>query len=222
MGRMMRFLLVGGSPEPSSHELVARIAEQVDCIIAVDRGAEACLAAQIVPDAFCGDADTVSEDTLSWIGSLNCEVRRFNPHKDDTDLALAFDCVRQIAQEQDGDIEVAVCCASAGRMDHALAVFGVLADNADLAPVLIEDAFECQILSPKGCPVWEFAESEVGKTFSCIALSDNTSVSEDGMRWELEHQKLNALCDLGVSNVIEELGASIECHKGIVAAFLIS
>lgn len=218
----MRILLVAGSPEPSSTELVAKLATSVDEVIAVDRGAEICRAACIVPQAFCGDADTVSAETLVWIKEHAGEVELYESAKDDTDLSLAFDCAREHAAAIHKDLELAVTCASAGRMDHALAVFGVLAKNADLAPVLIEDTFECQILSPKGCPVWEFTESEQGRGFSFVALSDGSQVSLDGMRWELDHKRIDALRDLGISNVIDSDYASIEVHKGIVAAFLLN
>lgn len=218
----MRLLLIAGSPEPSSTDLVAKLIESVDAVMAVDRGAEVCRDLNVVPDAFCGDADTISTETLSWIKSATSKVELFEPAKDDTDLSLAFDCARQMAKAKHEELELAVTCASAGRMDHALAVFGVLAKNADLAPVLIEDAFECQILSAKGCPVWEFGESEQGSGFSFVALSDGAQVSLDGMRWELDHKRIDALRDLGISNVIDEPDASITVHKGIVAAFLLS
>lgn len=218
----MRVLLVAGSPEPSSAELVVKLAQSVDFVIAVDRGAEVCRSASLAPDAFCGDADTVSAQTLSWIKDQTNNVRLFNPAKDDTDLSLSFSAARQVAQEHNEELEIILTCASAGRMDHALAVFGVLAANADFAPVLIEDSFECQILSPRGCPVWEFAESEQGSSFSFVPLSDGSQVSLDGMRWELDHKRLDALCDLGISNIIDEPDASITVHKGIVAAFLLA
>lgn len=247
----MRVLLVAGSPEPSGTELVKQLALQVDTVMAIDRGAEVCRQAGVVPNAFCGDADTISSDTLAWITShveggtperelqvlpadehhdrpkikgLNGElgIRMFEPAKYDTDLSLGFACARQIAAELGEELEIAVTCASAGRMDHALAVFGVLAANADIAPVLIEDSFECQILSPKGCPVWEFAESEKSKHFSFVALSDGAEVSLDGMKWDLDHYHVDALRDRGISNVIECGDASVTVHHGIIAAFLIA
>lgn len=216
----MRVLLVAGSPEPSTSELVGALAQSVDTVIAVDRGAEVCRSCNIKPDLFCGDADTVSADTLDWIKATGTKVHLVNPEKDDTDLSLAFDCAYNLAGKGES-LEIAVTCASAGRMDHALAVFGVLAAHADSAPVLIEDDFECQILSPYGCPVWEFTEPDNGKGFSFVALSDKAQVSLDGMKWELDHKRIDALRDLGISNVIDSDFASIEVHKGIVAAFLL-
>ena len=247
----MRVLLVAGSPEPSSPELVAALAGDVDEVMAVDRGADACRAAGVVPDSFCGDADTVSPDTLAWLcgraGESEADVRRldvtpaddardvpevhglataggvrlFEPAKYDTDLSLAFSCCRQLAREADESLEVTVTCASGGRMDHALAVFGVLAANADLAPALAEDAFECRVLSPRGRGSWALGPSAVGRRFSFVALADGTLVSERGMRWELDRFRVDALRDRGISNVVESAGATVTCRDGILAAFLI-
>lgn len=226
----MRILLVAGSPAPSSSALVSRLAAQNDLVLAVDRGADACRAASVVPGAFCGDADTVSEEGLAWVrdqasrreGGDEIPIRLFPPAKDDTDLSLGFTCARELAAERGEELEVTVTCASAGRMDHALAVFGVLAKNADLAPRLIEDEFECRILAPSGTETWELGEGALGDHFSFVALADDTCVSEKGLRWELDHFHVDALRDRGISNVVDTADACVTCHEGILAAFLIS
>ena len=61
----------------------------------------------------------------------------------------------------------------------------------------------------------------MGAHFSFVALADGSVVSEAGMRWELDHFRVDALRDRGISNVIDRAGAAIECHSGILAAFLI-
>ena len=55
VARGARVLLVGGSPEPSSPELVARHADAADYSVAVDRGLDRLMAAGVAPDLFCGD-----------------------------------------------------------------------------------------------------------------------------------------------------------------------
>ena len=167
----MRILLVAGSPAPSSSALVSRLAAQNDLVLAVDRGADACRAAGVVPGAFCGDTDTVSEEGLAWV------------------------------RDQ---------------------VFGVLAKNADLAPRLIEDEFECRILAPSGTETWALGEAALGSHFSFVALADDTCVSETGLRWELDHFHVDALRDRGISNVVDAADARVTCHEGILAAFLIN
>ena len=226
----MRVLLVAGSPAPSSSALVSRLSAESDLVLAVDRGADACREAGVVPGAFCGDADTVSADGLAWVRdqASRCEgedempIRLFPPAKDDTDLSLGFSCARELAAERDEALEVTVTCASAGRMDHALAVFGVLTKNADLAPRLVEDEFECRILAPVGATTWELGEGALGHHFSFVALADDTCVSEMGLRWELDHFRVDALRDRGISNVVDAADACVTCHEGVLAAFLIS
>ncbi len=73
----MRVLLVAGSPEPSSAATLSELAREAETIVAIDRGAEACRAAGIAPDAFCGDADTVSADTLA--GYATTRAPRLRP-----------------------------------------------------------------------------------------------------------------------------------------------
>ena len=226
----MRVLLVAGSPAPSSSALVSRLSAESDLVLAVDRGADACREAGVGPGAFCGDADTVSADGLVWVrdqarrreGEDEMPIRLFPPAKDDTDLSLGFSCARELAAERGEALEVTVTCASAGRMDHALAVFGVLTKNADLAPRLVEDEFECRILAPMGVTTWELGEGALGHHFSFVALADDTCVSEMGLRWELDHFRVDALRDRGISNVVDAADACVTCHEGVLAAFLIS
>ena len=45
---------------------------------------------------------------------------------------------------------------------------------------------------------------------------------EQGMEWELDHHACDLLSDLGVSNVIREDPARIECHTGCVVAYVFS
>lgn len=115
---------------------------------------------------------------------------------------------------------VGVTCASGGRPDHLLGVFGTLAENADLSPVLAEDGFRCHVLSPAGSPSWRIGAEHAGATFSALAIAPGTCVSERGMTWELDRRALPVLSDLGVSNVIGPEGAVVTCHSGVVAAFL--
>ena len=58
----LRALIVDGSPEASSPELVRALAAEADYVVAVDRGAESLLSAGVEPDVFAGDADSVAHE----------------------------------------------------------------------------------------------------------------------------------------------------------------
>ena len=209
-----------GSPQPSSPDLVARLAGESDYVIAVDRGAEVLYAAGATPDVFCGDADSVSRSVAEWAHAAARTDLRFTSEKYDTDLGLAIACARHEAARRDARLELTLTCATGGRPDHALAVLGLAAANADARPRIVEDGCECRIRSPAGSPVWVLRGC-AGKTFSAVALREGTVVSEQGMRWNLDHRGMDLLGDLGISNVVAGDGARVECHEGVVAAYLI-
>jgi thiamine pyrophosphokinase len=101
-----------------------------------------------------------------------------------------------------------------------LGVWGVLARNADAAPRLVEDAFESRILACEGCDVWEIEDCE-GATLSVVSLSGDSHVTERGMRWELDGERLGLLDDRGLSNYVVRDDALIRCDKGTIAAFVV-
>lgn len=229
-----RALVVAGSPEPSSPELLRRLASDADRVVAVDRGLDACIAAGVVPDDFVGDADSASSTSLARLDGMGCAVRTFTTQKDYTDLGLALRLLRDPKGELDatnraekrvlangsGLPRVILTCSSGGRPDHFLGVFGAMCEYADLDPILVEDGFECHVLAPEGRRVWRACAGDVGRTVSVVAIAADTVASERGLRWELDHAPMPVLSDLGVSNVVEHEGDEVECHSGAVAVFL--
>lgn len=213
-------LVVGGSPEPSSAQLVGLLAKKAFAIVAVDRGLDMLLAEGLGCDLFCGDADTVGAQGAACVQA--CEdgrasavgsVEHYNPHKDDTDLGLAL---RAIA-ERWGDAPLVCTCFSGGAPDHALGVYGRLAAFNAQALYLVEDGFVARLLHAGDA--FELG-SFVGKRVSCMPLSAEADVSECGMRWNLDHECMLFLSDLGISNVVEQKDARITCHTGILAVWV--
>lgn len=211
----MRVLMVGGSPEPSSPELVSALASTCDRVVAVDRGMDALLAAGRVPDLFCGDCDTASGASRGRLAELErsggCDVERYDPHKDFTDLTLALDAVHRRWR----GAELVLTCFGGGRPDHLLAVLGSLM-RAPFAVFLEEDGYSGRIL--RAGETWGI-DGRSGSEFSLIALAGDAVVSERGMEWELDRSRVGALSDLGVSNVVRSDRALAACHEGAVAAF---
>ena len=216
-----RVLVVGGSPEPAPPALMASLAASCDKVCAVDRGYDALRAAVIEPDLFCGDCDSLSREGSTalqrLLGSGACEVERYNPDKDFTDLDLALRAVR----DRWAGADAIVTCISGGRPDHFLAAMGRLASHAR-DPLsghvsVRESSYQARVLCQGDA--WDI-EDAAGSTFSMVPLAPSTG-SERGMKWEIDHACCEALSDLGISNVVTSGFARIECHEGIVMAFLI-
>lgn len=219
---IMRALLVDGSPEPSSTALVQELSDQADFVVAVDRGARALLDAGVRPDLLCGDADSVDPEALAWARSGTGNEIEYPSEKYCTDLSIAVSCARHEAARRGAALRLTVTCATGGRPDHALAALGVLVSAADACPRIVEDSFECQILSPDGQASWRLGERGVGRTFSAIAVAPGTTLSERGLKWELDHKGIPLLGDQPVSNVVVDADAMVTCDSGAVAAYLLS
>lgn len=219
----LRALIVDGSPQPSSAALVRRLAQQSDYVIAADRGAVTCRLADVVPDMLCGDADSLDGETLAWAqGAAGGEIR-YPSEKYATDLALAVDCARHEAARRGSSLRLTITCASGGRPDHALAVLGQAVSACDAHPQIVEDAYVCRVLSDQGCATWEVGHEPgaLGATFSAIPVGGDATLTETGMHWSIDHHHLGLLADEGVSNIVEDEGATVVCHEGIVAAYLV-
>ncbi len=218
--RVTRALVVAGSPQQSSQDLLMSLASDADCVIAADAGVNVLYRVGIVPHAYCGDADSASPEAIEWARNAGARLDAHPIEKDDTDLGLALSLARDWAEERGTALRVCVTCASGGRPDHALGVWGVLARYAKACPRLVEDGFECRVLSPAGEASWDLHE-EAGTTVSAIALAPHTVASERGMRWELEGEELGLLDDRGVSNRMTGDRAHVECESGVLAVFVL-
>ena len=209
-------LVVGGSPERPAPGLVRRLAAQTSALFVCDGGADACAAAGVAPDVLVGDNDSISAGALRLTREACAAEVGFPMDKDSVDLRLAVRVAREMCP---GLERLTFTGVSGGRPDHALAVFGVLARTAALAPVVEEDSFELHVLAPEGLATWTAPDGYLGRTLSVIAPMGPACVTERGMRWDVDHARLEALDDLGVSNVVERTGASVEVHEGV--AFVI-
>lgn len=209
-----KVLVVCGSPVVASAELLRQLAGECDHIVAVDRGLDALLGAELSCDVYVGDADTVSDEGRALVDAAkDFEVERHNPYKDYTDLALALDAVRR----RWPNAEVIATCATGGRPDMALSVLGLLSAYTDAPVWICEDETTARILHAGGS--WTIDDAE-GKTFSILAIAPNTEISEHGLEWELDHAKLGLLADTGISNIVRGT-ATIDVHSGVAIAYLL-
>lgn len=198
----------------ASVDLLRRLAGECDHVVAVDRGLDALLGAELGCDVYVGDADTVSDAGRALVdAATDFEVERHDPYKDYTDLALALDSIRRRWQ----GAEVVTTCATGGRPDMALSVLGLLAGYDDAPVWIVEDETTARILHEGES--WTI-EGHEGSTFSIIAIAPGTVVSEHGLEWELDHAPLGLLADTGISNIVRTT-ATITVHQGAAIGFLL-
>lgn len=205
----MRALLVCAAPVPGSVGLISVLAPAHDLVLGVDGGASLCADAGVVPDLIVGDLDSLSDRAAQLSERQGVEVRRFPTDKTRTDLDLAFDAARTAGADC-----VTVTAASAGRLDHTLAMTGALTRNRDLAPRIEEPSMRGWLLASDGVSTLSLVGR--GSTVSIFALDDPATVSCSGMRWPLRRRRLEPLSSEGLSNLVDAPQGLIEVHRGRV------
>jgi thiamine pyrophosphokinase len=209
----VRALLVCAAMMEGSAELLAVLARDADLVIAVDGGGSLCLQAAVEPDLLLGDFDSLPAADLQRLDDLGVEILRFPAEKDSSDLELAVAEARRR-----GATSVVLTAASAGRLDHTLAVLALLAETADLRSHLADPDLDIWTLTPEGRDSIGF--SGEGATVSLLVFGIPARVTAEGMVWELNDATLDVGSSLGLSNRIGPTGeARISAASGVVLAF---
>ena len=207
------YLLVAGGRAPATAWL--REAAPGRVLFNIDRGADACRAARILPSLYIGDNDSVSPDTLEWINNSHIETKRFPMEKDKTDTQLALDL---LTEKQDAF--VILSGGFGGRFDHAFSLLyalvgtnlhGCIADDREFLLVLRDgDAVKLHL-------------SSIPKSISLLPLSPVCSgVGIDGVHWPLNDATLRQNEPYAVSNRLSSPDhcISVKNGKGILALYL--
>lgn len=207
-------LIVGGSPEHPSSELLRDLARKADYVIAADAGANLLYKNNIVPDAYCGDSDSIEASARAWVHAHARTSHDLPSKKYVTDLGYGFELAYKAARAAHKTLYITCTAVSGGRSDHAMGVTALMLRHASFCPRIVEDNFEMRVLGFRARQNWIFDEQDIGKTLSVIAMSPKTCISEQGLEWNLDHVDVEQWSDLGISNVIREKGAEIICHQG--------
>lgn len=205
-----RALVVCASPAAGAAEHVAMLATDADLVLAVDGGLSVCRSAGVRADIVVGDLDSACSDDQEWARSSGSSFDVYAADKDDSDLDLAL----RVAAADATELVVTAC--TGGRADHLLVVFGSVALRATVPVTISEPDLTAWVLraglTDSICLLGR------GATVSLIAIGGAATVSCTGMRWELDHARLEPLSSLGLSNRIAENAATIVVHRGSAVA----
>ena len=173
-------------------------------IIAADSGISHLKGFGVEPNIIMGDFDSCEVPT-----EYNCEIVRFKPEKDDTDLMIAVKKALSL-----GFDKIFILGATGGRFDHTIAAlqtleyiyehgsYGALFDENNA--VYIQVVGKSRYKADKNC------------YFSVLSLTDESVVSISGTKYELQDSVIARSFPLGVSNEFVKEYAEIEISKGKV------
>jgi len=212
-----RHLIVLGGRAPLSSWLRSAASEKT--VWAVDHGADACLAAGVVPHHVLGDFDSILDGGKAWLERTDAKIERFSPDKNHTDFQL---CLSRI--KNNADILVTGCWG--GRFDHAFAnIFSALW-GFEWGARILAFADESEILIPlaaddRGASL-ELRLLAEASAISLLPLRESCEgVNMRGTKWELGGATLTQGQPYAVSNVPAGKGRkiSVEIEKGILGVY---
>ncbi len=173
-------------------------------VIACDRGWQYAIRLGLTPDLILGDFDS------SPLPDTEIPIVKVPTQKDDTDTMLAARKALEL-----GFLDIAICCAFGGRLDHTFA-------NIQTAAFLAARGAKTRLFG-KDTEGLVFADGEMavprkdGWSLSLFSLSDKCEgVSIRGTKYEVEDIALTNAFPLGVSNVWSAENAEIAVKTGIL------
>lgn len=202
----MGTLVISGAPVPDAAVYSAPI-RSCEFLVAVDSGADVCLACGRVPDLFVGDADSVSADALAWLDAHHVARVDLSADKDVSDLEVALGWLES---HRPGAVDLA--CWWGGRVDHSLAVIGTLFSHPALRAHLLAPPSEGWLLDASHHDVLALPADD--RTISVLAGPRGALVSLSGFRWNLDRAHLGAWSDHGVGNHATSPAATVRLHEG--------
>ena len=197
--------LNGASEEP---DLLRRVTEGADLVLAADGGARNALDANIVPDLVLGDMDSLGDAGVREMEERGVPLERYPVKKDKMDGHLAV-----IAARKRGATELDFLCASGGMFSALFALPHLLlaAERMGLRAAVVAGwgrAFVVEAGSRAviGAP---------GDGVSVFPLAETaTGVSLEGFAYPLEDARLEIGDTLGFHNELVDLRGRVSAREG--------
>ena len=208
----MKRILIIANGELDSETAQRLLTISVDQLVAVDGGANHCMALGLVPNLIVGDLDSLTPDTLAHFTQMGIPFERHPAHKDETDLELAL-----LGAVREGAEHIILAGALGGRLDMTVANV-LLLTRPELRQVRIEiweHRRKIWLLRPPGCEVL----GQPGDTLSLIPLQgDGGGLTTNGLVYPLNDEPLCFGQTRGLSNVFTEPLARIQLRMGVLLA----
>ncbi len=211
-------VVAGGRPMAASAVGRARARSTAGTpVVAADAGLLAARAAGWPVAVAVGDFDSVPAEVVDHLDDLAAEIHRHPRDKDATDLELALDVAVSRTRAEGRRARVLVCGLEGGRPDHALANLLALAGPAtrdvdvvaalDLGlAVVVRDVATARAAPP-------------GRLLTVLPVHGPATVSLAGVRWPLDHHRLEPGSTRGVSNVVDG-PVRLDVHDGVALLVL--
>ncbi len=180
-----------------------------DYIIAADGGANHLMKMGILPEIVIGDLDSVDENTLFELTSVEVRIEQYFEDKNETDIELALRYAVELEPSA-----ILIVGALGGRLDQTLANLSILTDPAlSGIDVRLDDGVEEAFFCRKQAEV----HGRSGDIVSLIPWHGSVEgVTTKGLQWPLYGESLYADKSRGISNVMSGEAASVRIQAGLL------
>ncbi len=179
-------------------------------IIAADGGARHALTLDLVPNLVIGDFDSLDEAEVTALAARGSAIRRYSPHKDETDLELAL-----LAAAEAGCDPIRVIGGIGDRLDQTLG-------NVYLMALPALRSRDVRLVSGKQTAWLAFpgvtqVTGHAGDTLSLLPLGgDVAGIRTEGLEYPLRDEPLAFGPARGISNVLLTSAAEVTFEAGIL------
>lgn len=154
--------------------------EEYDFVVGVDSGTDYLYKLFLIPNLIIGDLDSINPKTLDRAKKDNTEILDFEVDKDKTDFELTLEYLKNNDYKN-----ITIIGGESGDLDH---LFGNL---LSIAAFHNKENIEWKqsnqnIIFPDS----ELINTESGKFFSLVPLSNLAGVSIDGARWNIKNESI--------------------------------
>lgn len=204
---MISAIISGG--KPPSEKLLKNYLNEVDYIIAADKGCECLYNYNIIPDLLIGDFDSANKEILNRAKLKIKEVLEFPPEKDYTDTEIALmEAVKRGAEK------IYLFGATGSRIDHTLGNIGLLliAKEKGIALEIIDDNNRIYLGQNK-----MILHGSYGDNISFHALSDKVvNLEIKGGKYILESYDMSLLAPRAICNEFIDTPIEISYDEGVL------
>jgi len=206
---MIKTLIVsGGNVE---NNILNKIKEKFDYIIASDSGVEVLDKYNIMPNYIIGDFDSADKKILNkYINNKDIIIKELNPEKDYTDTHMAIKLAIELKST-----DITILGAIGTRLDHTIANIHVLKETLEnnIECKIIDNKNEIQLINKNTILKW----NNNYKYISLIPLTTTVKgITLKGFKYPLDNATLEIGQSIGVSNEQLENYAEIDLKEGIL------
>lgn len=210
-------VLIAGGRQPNSLWL-EKIAKGKK-IFCADKGLDYCYSANLIADFIIGDNDSASVLIIEQAKKRNSKFFVYDRDKSQTDFQISLDKITALSDEK--CLLITGCWS--GRFDHLYSLILTTLDWLKRNPVKVVLADDKELMFFMfGQEKISLSLKKIPISISLLPFSEESTVSINGVKWELKQADLKQSNSYMISNELKENNTevNVEIFRGCIAVYI--